>query len=112
MATKANPGKFDCYANAADDEPMFILLARDPVAADFVRMWRALRAGNYREALAMLNQADAAFHASGKERLSFKSEKSIEAGLCAVAMDKWYMEQRKAKRSQREQDSRAAAART
>lgn len=35
MATKNNPGEFDCYANALPDEPMFILLARDP---DFYRL--------------------------------------------------------------------------
>jgi hypothetical protein len=30
MGTKQNPGEFDCYANALPDEPMFVLLARDP----------------------------------------------------------------------------------
>ena len=39
MGTKNNPGKFDCYANAEPDEPMFILLGRDPHAADAVRKW-------------------------------------------------------------------------
>ena len=39
MGTKAKPGKFDCYANALPDEPMFILLARDPGAAFAVEMW-------------------------------------------------------------------------
>jgi hypothetical protein len=29
MGTKNNPGKFDCYANAEPDEPIFILLGRD-----------------------------------------------------------------------------------
>jgi hypothetical protein len=43
MGTKKNPGKFDCYANAKDDEPMFILLGRDPAAACIVRCWIALR---------------------------------------------------------------------
>lgn len=49
MGTKNNPGKFDCYANAAPDEPMFILLARDPLAPILVEQWAALRehsAGN------------------------------------------------------------------
>jgi len=32
MDTKNNPGDFDCYGNALPDEPMFILLARDPNA--------------------------------------------------------------------------------
>lgn len=39
MGTKNNPGKFDCYANAEQDEPMFILLGRDPSAPDLVRGW-------------------------------------------------------------------------
>lgn len=43
MSTKNNPGDFDCYANAAPDEPMFILLARDRDAALLVRMWALMR---------------------------------------------------------------------
>lgn len=39
MGSKENPGEFDCYANAEPDEPMFVLLARDPVAAEVVRYW-------------------------------------------------------------------------
>ena len=43
MATKANPGRFDCYANAANDEPMFVLLGRDLMAPLLVRMWAHMR---------------------------------------------------------------------
>lgn len=43
MATKNNPGAFDCYANAAPDEPMFVLLGRDPMAGMLVRMWASFR---------------------------------------------------------------------
>lgn len=43
MGTKANPAKFDCYANALPDEPMFIVLARDAVAPFIVREWAELR---------------------------------------------------------------------
>lgn len=39
MGTKENPGKYDCYANALPDEPMFILLARDPDFMRLVNMW-------------------------------------------------------------------------
>ena len=39
MGTKLRPGNFDCYANALPDEPMFILLARDPSAPSKVRAW-------------------------------------------------------------------------
>lgn len=43
MGTKNNPGKFDCYAHAAPDEPMFVLLGRDPCAPTIVAAWIALR---------------------------------------------------------------------
>lgn len=43
MGTKDNPGNFDCYANALPDEPMFILLARDPSAPDLVDAWASGR---------------------------------------------------------------------
>ncbi len=43
MGTKNNPGKFDCYANAEPDEPMFILLGRDPLAGPLVEIWAHLR---------------------------------------------------------------------
>lgn len=44
MGTKNNPGKFDCYANAEPDEPMFVLLGRDRHAPALVTIWAALRA--------------------------------------------------------------------
>lgn len=44
MGTKNDPGEFDCYANALPDEPMFILLGRDPSAPDLVNEWADLRA--------------------------------------------------------------------
>lgn len=43
MGTKNNPGSFDCYENAEPDEPMFILLARDPHAPALVEAWATLR---------------------------------------------------------------------
>jgi hypothetical protein len=43
MATKNSPGQFDCYANAAPDEPMFVLCGRDKDAATLVRIWALLR---------------------------------------------------------------------
>ena len=39
MGTKNNPGRFDCYANADRDEPMFVLLGRDVHAHSAVRKW-------------------------------------------------------------------------
>ena len=49
MGTKNNPGAYDCYDDAGDDEPLFVLLARDPHAPMLVDLWASLRelhAGN------------------------------------------------------------------
>ncbi len=43
MGTKNNPGLHDCYNKAEDDEPMFVLLARDPVAPMVIKLWADLR---------------------------------------------------------------------
>ena len=43
MGTKTEPGKYDCQAKAEDDEPVFVLLARDPVAPLIVELWADLR---------------------------------------------------------------------
>ena len=73
MGTKLKPGKFDCYAKAAPDEPMFVLLARDPLAAILVRLWADLRE-----------------HASGNP------SKVFEARTCAIDMEKWRLRSLKA----------------
>jgi len=39
VGTKNNPGDFDCYLNAEPDEPMFVLLARDPDAPRLIESW-------------------------------------------------------------------------
>lgn len=43
MGSKLKPGKFDCYANALPDEPMFVLLARDTSAVEIVLTWALIR---------------------------------------------------------------------
>lgn len=43
MSTKNKPGTFNCYERAEPDEPMFVLLGRDPVASFVVRYWAELR---------------------------------------------------------------------
>lgn len=39
MSTKNNPKASDCYARALPDEPMFVLLARDPAALSTIEFW-------------------------------------------------------------------------
>ena len=61
-----NPGKFDCYENAHSDEPMFVLLGRDPMAGSLVRVWVDMR-----------------------EQRGELPEKLEEARRCADALDAW-----------------------
>jgi hypothetical protein len=89
MATKSDPGKFDCYAKAADDEPIFTLRAKDPIAPGLIRAWRFLRAGDIHGAEIQLRGAHFAWGQSGRTNLPFDSEKSQEAERCAVAMERW-----------------------
>lgn len=70
MGTKNCPGDFDCYANAEDDEPMFVLLARDERAPATVRAWAQMRA--------WFGPID--FDAKNREALA-----------CADAMEAWRM---------------------
>lgn len=66
MATKNNPGDFDCYEKAEPDEPMFVLLGRDKHAPTLVWLWAVLR------------ELDQELPAKVKE-----------ARECAVAMIEW-----------------------
>jgi hypothetical protein len=67
MGTKNNPGNYDCYAKAGSDEPMFVLLARDPYAPLLVTMWARLR-----------------------EKMGGDATKIAEARQCAEAMSAWF----------------------
>jgi hypothetical protein len=68
MGTKNNPGAYDCYAKAAPDEPMFVLLARDPLAPTLVRLWADLTVARA------------------------QPEKTAEAMQCARNMERWRVE--------------------
>jgi hypothetical protein len=67
LGSKSNPGKFDCYSRAEPDEPVFVLLGRDPVASFVVEYWTMLR-----ECLG-------------------KTEREVidEARSCALEMQRW-----------------------
>jgi hypothetical protein len=78
MGTKRDPGAFDCYANAEPDEPMFVLLARDPAAADLVEQWADARAD---------------LIAAGKKPATDRGMVA-EARQCAIAMRRWRAQHR------------------
>jgi hypothetical protein len=58
MGTKNNPGQFDCYEKAEPDEPMFVLLGRDPVASLLVRLWIEIRSKMAGTEQAILDEAE------------------------------------------------------
>jgi len=76
MGTKANSGKYDCYAKAADDEPIFTLRANNYLSPLLVRLWRDL----YEMYSPIFDQA-----------------KSDEATQCALDMEAWRTKDRLAK---------------
>lgn len=73
MGTKNKPGKYDCYQAAKPDEPMFTLLARDPLAPVLVLLWATLR--------------EQAIDAGAKPESD--RAKAEEARQCAQAMSDW-----------------------
>lgn len=68
MSTKNFPGQFDCIAKADPNEPMFVLLGRDPAAPFVVQFWIKMR-----EVL-------------GQEQTD---PQILEAGACAREMEAW-----------------------
>jgi len=66
MGTKNQPGKFDCYSKAEADEPVFVLLGRDPAAPILINLWADIRS-----------------------RLGEEQEKIEEACACAEACTAW-----------------------
>ena len=68
MSTKLEPGKFDCLSKLADDEPFFVLRAKDPHAPVIVELWAALR-----------------------EVECGPADKFAEARRCAADMRLWFM---------------------
>lgn len=81
MGTKNNPGRFDCYTKADPDEPMFVLLARDPIAPILVRLW-----------IAISKQPELMDKFQVDKNYPPTDEKSLEAWNCADAMELWHRE--------------------
>lgn len=65
MGSKNQPGNFDCYNNALPDEPMFILLGRDPSGPSLVEAWADVRESEIR--LGTRPQEDAAMVTEARE---------------------------------------------
>lgn len=97
MGTKNNPGTFDCLEKAEADEPFFVLLARDPVGAHFVRMWAMLREDDFENAkitfddlvLKLFNQHHRTKLRTPDEIEERERNKVKEANECSAAMRAW-----------------------
>jgi len=75
VSTKLNPGPFDCYAKLAEDEPYFLLRAKDVIAPAVIRYWIDLRRSLASASGTYINQDYEA--------------KLQEAEACATAMETW-----------------------
>jgi hypothetical protein len=87
MGTKRNPGPHDCHAKAGDDEPIFTLRAKDPIAPEIVRLWAAVRGGNIEEVNKVLDEI--AVHVFFARQAPEDSEKLNEARKVADDMRQW-----------------------
>lgn len=76
MSTKAQELNGGCFNAALEDEPMFVLLARDPSAPDLVRDWARKREANIQ--VGMRSDSD--------------TPKVIEARQLADSMERWRVE--------------------
>lgn len=79
MGSKRKPGRFDCYAKALPDEPIFALLGRDPDAPGAIETWANLRAARKGSSLR-------------------EQQKVAEARRCARQMRRWHRRRQEAGR--------------
>lgn len=85
MSKHTKAGNLDnpdsCWNRAADDEPVFVLRATDPVAAKVIRYWVTMRYN------AMRHTANAAHYANEMVKLD-------DADRCQKEMRAWYEAQK------------------
>lgn len=88
MGTKLKPGAFDCYDAAEDDEPMFVLLARDEDAPALIYEWARKRFRRLAEEHRGVRYPEREQHAEN-ERVIKVLRKIAEALQCAQNMRDW-----------------------
>lgn len=89
MATKNNPGEFDCYGKLHPDEEYFLLRGKDPCGPYLVRIWVAMRLGEWLSAIRLIMDASCDKHV--RARVSPNPHaKLAEAAQCAEKMEDWH----------------------
>lgn len=89
MATKNNPGAFDCYADAAPDEPIFVLRANDELASHLVELWALIRSEG---SALMIEDRVEEMKLIVKKKSSMDHNKFMEAFKCSADMRMWRLE--------------------
>lgn len=85
MGTKNEPGKYDCYAAAEPDEPVFVLRGSDPLAHMLVALWASAREIN----------GPASPRQEPPEQVAARErEKVAEARACSARMRDWAQSKR------------------
>ncbi len=79
MATKRDPGPFDCYAKLAPDEPYFLLRSTDELSPDLVESWADLYFDRKNEAGTFDDAAKAKYDEALAIAQAMRSWKRIEA---------------------------------
>jgi hypothetical protein len=87
VGTKTKPGRFDCYEKAELDEPMFVLLARDPLAGHLVSIWSKMRYGDMEAAKTVF--FDMVLKHGERYMIEPDVPKAEEAMDCSLAMFEW-----------------------
>jgi hypothetical protein len=77
MPTKQNPGMYDCYAKLADDEPYFVLRAKDPMAPALIRLWAEARRVQYGDYPKLHEALDCAIQMEGWRHLHPEAKPSV-----------------------------------
>lgn len=91
MGAKNNPGKFDCYAKAEPDEPIFTLRAKDPRAPFMVELWAQLENGSIYDAVETFAQmVKEQFYGPTDDLPEKTSAKVKECEQCALDMRAWF----------------------
>lgn len=81
MGSKLEPGAFDAWEKAGEDEPLFVLLARDPLAPAVVEAWATLREAEI--------QAQVAGGLMARTDENREYAKVDEARACSRLMRRW-----------------------
>jgi len=87
LGSKANPSAFDCYGDLAEDEPYFVIRAKDPLSDSLVELHAYIGAGQRGAAARKLDEIMAL--AEGRPPRPQDSPKYRETFAISVAMEQW-----------------------